>query len=92
MGGAHGLVPIGLNALDVARIEADFVLQGVDYIGAKSCLVDALIDTRRRGFGLDCRFGPELFRRSTAIRADDAVNVGLGWFEHLWEGLEEFVR
>ncbi len=35
-----GLEPIGLDALDVSRIEAGFVLQGVDYISARSCLID----------------------------------------------------
>lgn len=35
-----GLQPMGLDALDVSRIEAGFVLQGVDYISARSCLID----------------------------------------------------
>ncbi len=35
-----GLEPMGLDALDVSRIEAGFVLQGVDYISARSCVID----------------------------------------------------
>ena len=35
-----GLEPMGLDALDVSRIEAGFVLQGVDYVSARSCLID----------------------------------------------------
>lgn len=34
-GAPHGLEPCGLDALDVARIEAGFVLQGVDYVSAR---------------------------------------------------------
>jgi aminomethyltransferase len=33
-GKAHGLVPAGLDALDMARIEAGFVLLGVDYFSS----------------------------------------------------------
>ncbi len=40
-GSPHGLMPVGLDALDVARIEAGFVLQGVDYRSSHSCLVDS---------------------------------------------------
>jgi aminomethyltransferase len=39
-GGAHGMLPAGLQALDVARIEAGFILLGVDYTSAYSALVD----------------------------------------------------
>ncbi|MBX2797968.1 MAG: aminomethyltransferase family protein [Myxococcales bacterium] len=34
-GAAHQVTPFGLDALDVARIEAGFVLCGVDYFGAR---------------------------------------------------------
>ncbi|MBT3218260.1 MAG: aminomethyl transferase family protein [Proteobacteria bacterium] len=40
-GKIHGLEPFGLDALDVSRIEAGFVLQGVDYISAKQCLIES---------------------------------------------------
>ncbi len=36
-----GLEPAGLDALDVTRIEAGFVLQGIDYVSARSCLIEA---------------------------------------------------
>jgi len=39
-GASHGLVPAGLDALDMTRIEAGFVLNGVDYFPAHHCLVD----------------------------------------------------
>lgn len=39
-GRPHNMEPIGLDALDVARIEAGFVLQGIDYVSARSCLTE----------------------------------------------------
>jgi aminomethyltransferase len=36
-----GMEPFGLDALDVARVEAGFVLQAVDYISAKNCLIES---------------------------------------------------
>jgi aminomethyltransferase len=37
----HGLVPTGLDALDISRVEAGFVLRGVDYVGANEALIEA---------------------------------------------------
>jgi aminomethyltransferase len=33
--------PCGLDAMDVARIEAGFILNGVDYISASKCLIES---------------------------------------------------
>lgn len=40
-GEIHGITPLGLDALDVLRIEAGYVLQGVDYFSAKTCVVES---------------------------------------------------
>jgi len=40
-GAAHQLTPVGLDALDVARIEAGFVMNGVDYVSAQRCLLES---------------------------------------------------
>jgi len=40
-GAPFGLEPIGLDALDVARIEAGFVLQGIDYVSAAHCALES---------------------------------------------------
>jgi aminomethyltransferase len=40
-GKPHQIQPIGLDALDVVRIEAGFVLQGVDYFSARNCIIEA---------------------------------------------------
>jgi len=40
-GAPHGVLPAGLDALDMTRIEAGFVLQDVDYFSAPRCLLDS---------------------------------------------------
>ena len=40
-GADHGLMAAGLDALDVTRVEAGFVLHGVDYHSARDCIVEA---------------------------------------------------
>ena len=36
----YGLRPIGLDALDMSRVEAGFIMQGVDYHSARVCLIE----------------------------------------------------
>jgi aminomethyltransferase len=38
-GTPHGLLPVGLNALDMVRIEAGYVLNGVEYNSARHCVI-----------------------------------------------------
>ncbi len=86
-GAPHGMVPMGLDALDVARIEAGFVLQGIDYITAKSCLIDALKSTPDdAGLGWTVDLDREPFIGSDAIRAErergpvwDLVGLEIDW-------------
>lgn len=40
-GGDFGITPIGLFALDLARLEAGFILKGVEYYGAKHAQIPA---------------------------------------------------
>jgi aminomethyltransferase len=44
-GRIHGLLPMGLDALDVSRVEAGFVLQGVDYFTARRALIERQTST-----------------------------------------------
>lgn len=41
VGKAHRLLPVGLDALDIVRIEAGFILQGIDYYSAPTCLIES---------------------------------------------------
>jgi glycine cleavage system T protein (aminomethyltransferase) len=40
-----GLQPTGLDALDVTRIEAGFVMNGVDYVSANHCAIEERMST-----------------------------------------------
>ena len=40
-GASFGMVPAGLDAMDVTRIEAGFVMNGVDYYSANHCLIES---------------------------------------------------
>ena len=37
----YRILPAGLDALDVTRVEAGFIMNGVDYFSAHHCLIDA---------------------------------------------------
>lgn len=39
-GRTFGIAPTGLNALDVCRVEAGFIMNGVDYYSANHCLIE----------------------------------------------------
>jgi aminomethyltransferase len=88
-GAPRGLEPVGLDALDVARIEAGFVLQGVDYVSARSCLVEGHKSTPdEAGLGWTVDLDREPFVGAEAIRAERArgpewalVGLELDWGE-----------
>ena len=70
VGLAHGLEPAGLDALDVARVEAGFLLQGIDYTSARRALTRA---QKRTPWELGLGWGVELEREGflgeAALRA-----------------------
>ncbi len=39
-GRPHGIWPAGLDALDLTRVEAGFIMNGVDYFSAHHCLIE----------------------------------------------------
>jgi aminomethyltransferase len=90
------LAPFGLDALDVTRIEAGFVLQGVDYFSARGALLESRKSTPDEvGLG----FCVELDRRTPFV-GQDAVEVerrtGSRWdlvgIELDWEELDGLYR
>ncbi len=44
-GRAYGMQPAGLDALDVTRVEAGFIMNGVDYFSANHCLIESRMST-----------------------------------------------
>jgi aminomethyltransferase len=91
-GSPLGMEPIGLDALDVARLEAGFVLQGVDYISAKNCIIEERKSTPyEAGLGWTVDLDREPFIGQTALRRH--LEVGPVWklvgLEISWPALEQ---
>ena len=83
-GRPHGLLPMGLDALDVARVEAGFVLQGVDYNSARTAFIDNQCSTPfELGFDWMVKLEREPFLGQEALRKEktaggpDRVLIGL---------------
>lgn len=82
-----GMEPAGLDAMDVARIEAGFVLQGIDYVSAPQCLIDRRTSSPdEAGLGWTVDLDRDPFVGQAAIRAErdrgpawDLVGVQMDW-------------
>jgi aminomethyltransferase len=95
-GKAHGLVPAGLDALDMARIEAGFVLLGVDYFSSPHVTVpQKKYSPYEIGLDWTVELDREPFIGQKALRAEQRdsrtprVLVGL---EIDWPHLESLYR
>lgn len=88
-GEAHALAPAGLDALDVTRIEAGFILNGVDYRSARHCLTPAQTSTPFEvGLGWAVETDREPFVGRAALRRAQAagpawslVGLELDWLQ-----------
>ncbi len=70
-GRAYGIVPAGLDALDVTRIEAGYLLLGIDYKSAPRCLIDAQKSSPYEiGLGWMVQLDREPFIGQAALRAE----------------------
>jgi aminomethyltransferase len=86
-GRRHGLVPAGMFALDVARIEAGFIMAGVDYVPAHHALVPIQTSTPyEAGLGWCVHLNGGEFVGREALTAEKArgparqfVGVELDW-------------
>jgi aminomethyltransferase len=90
-GHRHGLEIAGLDALDMSRIEAGFVLLGIDYYSAKKVVLEARKSTPQElGFGwmIDLERGPFLGRDALAAEAKKGSTWQLVGLEISWEELE----
>ena len=91
-GRAYGLEPAGIEALDMVRIEAGFIMLGVDYFSAPRVTIDARRSTPYE-IGLDwcVELDRDAFLGQEALRAEAAR--GASWkmvgVEADWLALEE---
>lgn len=92
VGTPHGIVPAGIWALDLARIEAGLVMLDVDYFSAHRAMIE---DQKSSPFELNLAWtvsadkGPHNGRR--ALRAERASGSAWGFvgLDVDWESLEE---
>jgi len=88
-GDPHGILPVGLDALDVCRVEAGFIMNGVDYYPAHHCLIDSRASTPdEAGLGWTVHLDRDPFIGQQAIRAERArgpafafVGLVIDWAE-----------
>jgi len=91
-GRPYNLEPAGLDALDVTRIEAGFILLGVDYFSAPKVVLEARKSTPDElGFGwmIDLERGPFVGRDAIAAERKRGRAWSLVGLEVAWEQLEE---
>ncbi len=77
-GGPHGLQPCGLDALDVPRMEAGFILGGVDYVSARRAMIPAQTSSPYEiGMGWTVNLEREPFMGQASLRKEKAE--GSSW-------------
>ncbi|MEE8468646.1 MAG: aminomethyltransferase family protein [Planctomycetota bacterium] len=70
-GHSHGLEAAALDAMDVTRIEAGFIMNGVDYFSAHHCMIDSRKSTPyEMGLGWTVQLDREPFIGQAALRAE----------------------
>lgn len=89
-GRPYGLLPAGLDAMDMTRCEAGFILNGVDYFGALHCLTEARKSTPDEiALGWTVKLDREPFIGQAAIRSERSrgpawalVGLVIDWDEY----------
>ena len=89
-GGPYGLEPAGLDALDLCRVEAGFIMNGVDYYSANHCPIESRKSTPyEAGLGWTVKLDRETFNGQEALRQEKQrgpvrrfVGLMLDWDEY----------
>jgi aminomethyltransferase len=90
-GRPYRLQPVGLDAMDISRIEAGFIMNGVDYFSANHCLIESRKSSPYEiGLGRTVDLEREAFVGQKALRAE--VARGPIWtmagLEYDWDEFE----
>jgi aminomethyltransferase len=91
-GAPHGLLPAGLDALDVTRVEAGFILGGVDYTSARRALIESQKSTPSEiGLGWCVELEREPFLGQAALRREAGYGPRLAFVGLVlsWDDLHE---
>ena len=87
----YRVLPAGLDAMDVTRIEAGFIMNGVDYFGANHCLVESRKSTPYElGLGWTINLDRDPFVGQAALRAEKARGPawGMAGLRYDWDEYE----
>ncbi|MFQ5701281.1 MAG: aminomethyltransferase family protein [Acidobacteriota bacterium] len=90
-GGRYRLQPVGLDAMDMARIEAGFIMNGVDYFSAHHCLIDSRKSSPFEiGLGRAVQLDRAPFIGQAALRREkaDGSRWALVGLEYDWDAFE----
>ena len=94
-GNVYGITPVGLNALDISRIEASLILLDVDYISSRHALIeDRKSSPFELGLGWTVKFNSGNFIGSTVLKheKDNPSKWKFVGIEILWDQLEKLYR
>lgn len=88
-GRAHGIEAAGLDAMDITRIEAGFIMNGVDYTSANHCLVERRMSTPfEANLGWTVQLERDLFVGQAALQKEKRegsqkafVGLDISWEE-----------
>jgi aminomethyltransferase len=73
VGQPHGLLPAGLDAMDMTRLEAGYIMNGVDYYSANHCFIESRKSTPYElGLGWTIQLDREAFNGKAALVAEKA--------------------
>ncbi|MFQ5489956.1 MAG: aminomethyltransferase family protein [Phycisphaerae bacterium] len=89
-GKAYGMEPAGLDAMDMTRVEAGFLLNGVDYFRADQCLIESRKSTPyEMGLGWAVHLDRDAFNGQAALREEKQhgpvkqfVGLEIDWDEY----------
>ncbi len=88
-GKAYGIEPAGLDALDMCRIEAGFIMNGVDYFSANHCLIESRkASPYETGLGWTVNLDRDPFNGQAALKVEkqrgpkrEFVGLEIDWDE-----------
>lgn len=90
-GAVHGVLPVGLDALDVTRVEAGFVMGGVDYVHAAQARIESQKSSPYElglGWTVHLGRGPFIGEEALAREAREGPRWQLVGLEVRWDELE----
>ncbi len=88
----YRILPAGLDALDVARIEAGFIMNGVDYFSSNHCLIESRKSTPLElglGWAVNLDRDPFVGQQALAAEAERGPAYSLVTLDYDWSHFED---